>query len=210
MLQALSELSVLKREIFHDDEALAVFGIPVGVVARGRRDVQCIAHEIIKAGLELTDVDVAKFAGPVRLQAHVLRDSGIPADLVQIERQTQLGRMRIDELDDFHVLDDQPRIAVLQQTREPPGIHLLHDVGKLFRAARIRSVARGIGLIKHAVSPISWFFPPHCGIRCNSPNYSLRPSRLKQSRAPPLDPESSQTRLEARSSEVNHPTRRIV
>src|SRR5882757_37464 len=40
VLQALTELSVLQRKIFHDDQALPNLWIPIGVVASGRGDVQ--------------------------------------------------------------------------------------------------------------------------------------------------------------------------
>src|SRR3984957_14952467 len=150
--QALAKLSVLQRQIFHDDDALAHIRIPIRVVADGRRDVERIADEIVEASFEFADVDVAELARPVRLHAHVPRNSRSARGLVELERQPQFGRVRIDELDDFHAFDDDARVFVLQQAREPCGIDLLHGFGKPFGAVRIRAVGGGIGLIEHAVS----------------------------------------------------------
>jgi hypothetical protein len=87
VLEALSELAVLDRQIFHHDDALAHLGIPVGVIALRRRDIERITDEIIEASFQLADVDVAEFAGPVGFHANVSRNAGIPTGFVQFQRQ---------------------------------------------------------------------------------------------------------------------------
>ena len=53
---------------------------------------------------------------------------------------------------DFHVLDDQSRVAVLQEARQPFSTDLLHPLGELFGAFGIGTVTDGLGLIEHALS----------------------------------------------------------
>lgn len=114
VLQALPELAALELEVFHHDDTLTVLGIPIGVIALGRWYAQRITNVMVKAGFEFGDVDVMEVARPVALQAHLSRDAGVAADLVEIEREAHLGCVRIDELHDLHVLDDQSGIAILQ------------------------------------------------------------------------------------------------
>jgi len=125
-------------QVFEDDYTVALaIVIPVGVVTGRHWHRHPVAEKMIKLGFQQADIDIIKTTGKIRLETHLLRQTGSLASLVEVQLHAQFGGVAVDVLQLFHGLHHHARVLVLQRTGEPLGGHFILAPGQFAGAGRI-------------------------------------------------------------------------
>ncbi|MNX93040.1 hypothetical protein D3C86_1252090 [compost metagenome] len=89
-----------QTKVFHHHHAsTAAIGVPVGEIGVWQWRIGPAVRQMIKARFQLTDIAALETLGPIRLQAHVRRNTRVLTDLIQLKPDAEFGGVTVSN---FH------------------------------------------------------------------------------------------------------------